>query len=194
MRSFIKSPTLLMIALLPVILMGCTNKYDEEAPFFDGLSLEYGVGAQRVIYSVHALENKKFKMVRAEKREPLSDNVEELYIKTNGQVYKSTYKGFEGKFSPIWLPIVKMKVGDTFDGGKLVERKDKWGRWNVLVVQETSVGVTHYYDLATGFLVGEEASTLRGNSKVVLINTNANISGLEKESSEEGKKPDGDNK
>ncbi len=175
MKRFKESLFLLLIISLPLILLHCT-KYKEEAPFFEGLFLEYDWGGgTREKYNVHVIDNNRFKITETRKREPLSDDVEEFLVDAYGKVYKSSYRPYKGKFSPIWIPAHKMEIGDTFDGRKLVERKDKWEKWEVLVVKDTPTGGESYFELNTGYLVGSFAKTAIGVGKIILLSTNADI-------------------
>lgn len=175
MKGFKKIIFLLLIVSLPLIFIHCT-KYKEPAPFFDGLFFEYDVGAsKRIIYNVQVLDNNQFKITETRKRRVLSDDIEELFVDAHGKVYKSTFKPYKGKFSPIWIPVHVMEIGDTFDGGYVVTRKDKWEKWEVLVIKEPVVREERYYDLNTGYWVGLFAKTPMGVITFVLVNTNADI-------------------
>ncbi len=175
MKMFNKFSFLLLIIILPLILLQCT-KYKEESPFFDGLFLEYDRGGgSRTIYNVQVLENYRFKITETRKREPLSDDVEELFVDSYGRVYKSSFEDYEGGFSPIWIPVHEMEIGDTFDDGYAVLREDTWKKWKVLVVKNPIVEEERYYDLNTGYWVGLFAKTPMGVVAFVLVNTNADI-------------------
>lgn len=175
MESFKKITFLLLIVSLPLIFMHCT-KYEEEAPFFDGLFLEYRLGGLKIIYEVEVLSNHKFKIVETEKAKVLSDDIEELFVDKYGKVYESSKKRYEGKFSPIWIPVHEIEIGDTISGGDFTAiRTDKWKGWDVLVLKADIVESENYHDLNTGFWVGSFARTAIGSGTVVLVNTNADI-------------------
>lgn len=169
-----KKGLILLFGIYLLSILSCT-KYEEEAPFFDGLFLEYRLGGLRTIYNIHVLANHKFKIIETQKARVLSDDVEELYVDAYGRVYKSSFKPYKGKFSPIWIPVHKMEIGDTFDSGYTVARKEKWEKWEVLVIKDPVVREERYFDLNTGFWVGSFARTAVGAGKIVLINTNADI-------------------
>jgi len=174
MKRFKKSLILLLIIFLPLTFLHCT-KYKELTPFFDGLFLEYRLGGLRTIYNVHVLANHKFKIIETQKARVLSDDVEELYVDAYGRVNKSSFKPYEGKFSPIWIPVHEMEIGDTFDDGYKVIRTEQWKKWKVLVIKDPVVREERYFDLNTGFWVGSFAKTAVGAGKIVLVNTNADM-------------------
>lgn len=165
-----------VLVVLSLLLLCCSERYNELAPFFDGLHLEYKFGSIQIIYSVQALDN-KFKIIERRKRSPLSDAIEEYFVDIYGKVYKSSSKDYKGKFSPIWIPAYVMQIGDTFDGVHQVIRKEQWRKWKVVVVRvPTTLGETElYYESNTGFLVGFFATMGRSEGTQVLVNTNADI-------------------
>jgi len=153
----------------------CT-KYKEPVPFFDGLFLEYaGNGRPYLIYEVSVIEGNKFKILRTDRLYKTERGKVELYVDNYGKVYKSSKKRYKGKFSPIWIPVHEMDIGDKFDGRNLVIRRDRWVKWNVLVVKDLPTGAEVYYEINTGFYVGEST---RG-TKIILSNTNADIPTIE---------------
>ncbi len=174
MESYKKNIFLFLIASLTFFFSYCTKKYNEPAPFFDGLFLEYRAGSIRRVYNIQVLDNNQFKIVETEKSKILISDVEELLVDTYGKVYESTYKEYKGKISPIWVPAHKMEIGDIFDGQTVI-RKEKWKKWEVLVIKDPTFEVERYFELNTGFWVGSFARTPIGASEVVLVNTNANI-------------------
>jgi hypothetical protein len=70
-----------------------------------------------------------------------------------------------------------MQIGDTFNGGHQVIRKEQWRKWNVVVVRvPTTLGETElYYESNTGFLVGYFGRLGKSEGTGVLVNTNADI-------------------
>ncbi len=174
MEKFKKSILLFLILPLSMMFSHCT-KYKEEAPFFDGLVLEYNAGGISYIYNVQELENSEFKIIEIEKREPLSDKIEELFVNAYGRVFKSTFKDYKGGFSPIWIPVHEIEIGDTIDGRHIAIKKDKWEKWDVMVLKDIAAEAESYYDLNTGYWVGSFAKTAVGVGKIILINTNADI-------------------
>jgi hypothetical protein len=102
-----------------------------------------------------------------------------MLVNKYGKVYQTNgRKKRIGKFSPIWIPVHKMEIGDKFDGRNLVDREDKWEKWKVLVVKDIPTGVEDYYEINTGYLVGSVAKSPRGG-KIILVNTNADIPTIE---------------
>jgi hypothetical protein len=67
-----------------------------------------------------------------------------------------------------------MKIGDTFDDGYKVLRKDRWKKWEVLVIKNPTYNEEQYFELNTGYLVG-----VKGRVEVNLVNTNADIPTVE---------------
>lgn len=165
---------ILLGSLLSLILLSC-SKYKEPAPFSGGMYLEYKVGTSIETYKILALGSKGFKIVETRQRSPLPDDVEELFVDKYGRVYKSSFEPYEGNFSPIWIPVKKLKIGDTVDGRYLVARKDRWEKWEVLVLKDKFAEAETYFDLSTGFLVGAFAKTPIGPGGYVLVDTNAPI-------------------
>jgi len=174
MEKVKKSFIILLGVVLPLIFLHCT-KYKESAPFFDGLFLEYKLGALRITYNVYVLDNNKFKIIETEKARVLSDDVEELFVDAYGRVYKSSFEDYEDGFSPIWIPANQMQIGDTFDDGYTVLREDSWKKWKVLVVKNPLIEEERYYDLNTGYWVGAFARTTRGTGEIILVDTNSGI-------------------
>ncbi|MDH4027726.1 MAG: hypothetical protein OEU95_02700 [Nitrospirota bacterium] len=166
--------SLLLLINLFLTISGCT-KYEEPAPFFDGLYLEYKLSAQaNLIYTVEAIGNDRFKIIETEKRTILNDEIVELLVDSHGIVYESHSKDYEGEFSPVWIPVHELEIGTSFDDGYTVLRKDKWKKWAVLVIKNPNVKEEQYFDINTGFLVGVKGSS--GLSyEMVLTNTNAEI-------------------
>lgn len=94
-----------------------------------------------------------------------------------GRVYKSSFKASEGRFSIIWIPVHKMEIGDTFDKS-IVLKRDRWKKWEVLVIKPNNLPMQKYYEVNTGFLVGIRYSGILargGIGELVLRDTNADI-------------------
>lgn len=166
---------------LTLILSQCT-KYKEKAPFFEGLILEYGSSGAtygRYIYEINSLDDNGFKITKKEKWKALKPKPVVMMVKANGRVYESNKKRYKNKFSPIWIPVNEMEIGDKFDDRNIVERKAKWEKWKVLVVKDTPTGGESYYDLNTGYWVGSFARTAVGSGEIVLVDTNADIPTVE---------------
>lgn len=160
---------ILIITSISVLFISACSKYDEPAPFYDGLLLEYFAGL-KIIYNVHSIENGNYKIIKTEVGEVLGDDIDDIFVDMYGKVYKSSFKDYEGKFSSIWIPVHKMEIGDTFDGGYKVLRKDRWKKWEVLVIKNPMFNEERYFELKTGYLVG-----VKGSIEVNLVKTNADI-------------------
>lgn len=159
---------------LCIFLVGCT-KYDEPAPFFDGLFLEYMVIENRTIYKFEGLGNREFKITEISKSKALGDDVEELFVDIYGKVYESSFKDYEGGFSPIWIPTIQMEIGDRFNKGYTVLRKDRWKQWDVLVIKNPLFDEEKYFDINSGYWVGAVGKGSVARYSAVLIDTNANV-------------------
>lgn len=161
-----------------LFLISCT-KYDEPAPFFDGLFLEYIEIDSKTIYKMQVLNNGKYRVIQTRKREPLNDDIEELLIDVNGKVYKSSFKDYEGGFPPIWIPAMQMEIGDKFNDGYTVLRKDRWKQWDVLVIKNPLFDEEKYFDINSGFWVGAIGKGSVAKYSAVLVDTNADIPTIE---------------
>jgi hypothetical protein len=167
--------TSLVIVFLSLI--SC-SKYEETVPFSDGLFLEYNTGGISTIFSFERLENFNYKIIETETRKPLRDKVTELFVDNYGIVYKSSFKDYEGGFSPVWIPIYAMKVGDSYDEGYKVSRKDRWKKWDVMVIKNPIIKEEQYFEINTGYLVGAKGK-FGLSYELVLVNTNADIPTVE---------------
>ena len=168
---------LFFVLSLPMMLLSC-NKYEEPTPFSDGLFLEYRVGGKKTIFNFERLENYNYKITETEIRKVLGDKVTELFVDNYGIVYKSSFKDYEGGFSPVWIPINAMKVGDSYDEGYKVSRKDRWKKWDVMVIKNPDFEEEQYFEINTGYLVGVKGKFGR-SYELVLVNTNADIPTVE---------------
>jgi hypothetical protein len=162
---------------LTVFFVRC-NKYEEVAPFTDGLFLEYRSGGMNNIYNFERLEKFNYKVTETEIRKPLSDKVIEFFVDNYGRVYKSSVKDYEGEYSPVWIPLHAMKIGDSYDGVYKVARRDQWKKWDVMVVKNPDFDEEQYFELNTGYLVGVKGE-FGLSYELVLVNTNANIPTIE---------------
>jgi len=165
---------LMLIIVINVFLTASCIKYNEVVPFFDGLYLEYIVSDLKTIFNVLSADNNKFKIVKTEVNDVLGDRVIEIFVDMHGKVYESSFKDYKGKFTSIWIPVHQMEIGDTFDDGYKVLRKDKWKNWEVLVIKNPIYNEEQYFELNTGYLVG-----VKGSVEVNLVNTNADIPTIE---------------
>ena len=181
MKRFKNTLILLLLILLPLLLLNCSEKNKEPVPFFDGLYLEYTIGNEvPEIYNITALGNNKFKIIeKTSWKGVLKDEIDEFFVDSYGKVYKSSFKNWEGSFSPVWIPIYLMQIGDTFGKGYQVVRREKWQKWNVVVVRcPLPRGLAEaeiYLESSTGFVVGKFEKMGAMETTKVLVNTNANI-------------------
>ncbi len=178
MERIKKISTVLLIIFLPLVFLHCT-KYKEPAPFFNGLFLEYEIKGKKIIFDVYAvIDNKNYKIVETEKSKVFGDETKELFVDAYGRVYKSSFKDYEGKFSPIWIPVNKIKINDTFDSGYKILRKDKWRKWDVMVIKNPDIEEERYFEVNTGYFVGTKGKFGMAY-EVVLVDTNADIPTIE---------------
>ncbi len=173
MKCLKKITLLLLIVSLQLTFWHCT-KYKEPVPFFDGMFLEYSSGHIQKIYNFQELEDLEFKIIKTEKMKALGDSITNFLVDIYGKVYESSTKGYEGKFSPIWIPVNLMEIGDSFDGKYTVLRRDRYRKWDVLVIKAIEFNVEHYFEINTGYLVGVKGIFGRA-FEYFLVNTNADI-------------------
>jgi hypothetical protein len=102
----------------------------------------------------------------------------EFFVDNYGRVYKSSVKDYEGEYSPVWIPLHAMKIGDSYDGVYKVARRDQWKKWDVMVVKNPDFDEEQYFELNTGYLVGVKGE-FGLSYELVLVNTNANIPTIE---------------
>jgi len=171
MRTFKK--VLLLFVTMSIIFLSACSKYNEPVPFFDGLFLEYNTGL-KLIFNVRSIENNNYKITETEVSEVLGDTIRDFFVDIYGKVYKSSFKDYEGKYTSIWIPVHQLKIGDAFDDGYKVLRKDTWKKWEVLVIKNPTYNEEQYFELNTGYLVG-----VKGSVEVNLVNTNADIPTIE---------------
>ena len=148
------------------MMLGC-EKYKEEAPFFDGLHLEYHGKSAIHKYKITELGN-KFKISEVIEYSILSDDEEEFIVNSHG-IRKDS-----GEFSVIWISVNELEIGDSFGGGLRVLRLDNWKGWRVMVIKGMGRHEI-FYEANTGFLVGWTASSVSGTTELVLVDTNADI-------------------
>lgn len=163
--------TLIILSL--VFLFNC-SKYKEEAPFFDGLTLEYKWGLMKKVYEVKDID-KGFRILQTRVSKGLGNKTEEFFVDEYGKVYKSTEKAYVGHFSPMWIPVNKMDVGSEYNDGFTIIKKDRWKIWDVLVSECPMSGEKTYFEANTGYLVGKKGK----GYEIYLINTNADIPTIE---------------
>lgn len=177
---------ILFLVILPALLLSCSERYKAPVPFFDGLHLAYetayysplaGVSSDKIIYDVQKLDDNHYKIMEVRKGSALKDEIDEFFVDVYGKVYKSSDKDYRKEFSPIWIPAYLMQIGDLVGEGYQVVGKDKWEKWNVVVVRSPApLGkVEFYYESNTGLLVGLFVEFAGHTAKQVLVNTNADI-------------------
>jgi hypothetical protein len=165
---------LLLIYCINIGLFVSCAKYDETAPFFNELTLEYEIGEIKRVFNFNIIDNNNFKIIRTDVDDVLGNSFIEMFVDAYGKVYKSSSSKYEGNFTSIWIPVHQMKIGDTFDDGYKVLRKDRWKKWEVLVIKNPTYNEEQYFELNTGYLVG-----VKGRVEVNLVNTNADIPTVE---------------
>jgi hypothetical protein len=179
MKRFKYCFALIFIISLTLLLLHCSEQYKEPAPFFDGLYLEYTFDNNiPEIYNITALGDNRFKIIKKTSwKGVFKDDIKEFFVDAYGRVYKSSSKAYPGGFSPIWIPVYVMQIGDTFGDGYQLVRKDKWQKWNVVVVKcPSSLGeVELYLESSSGFRVGDFVRLGAIETTTVLVNTNAKI-------------------
>jgi len=148
---------IILIILSQLIFVYCSEN-KELAPFLDGDAFEYKSNNIRVLYKVHTHDDGTFKITKTEKYRALQDKIEEFFLNPYGIVYKSTLDKYKGNFSPLWIPINTINIGDTFNSGYSAERKTRWKHWEVIVIKNPRVNEERFYEVNTGYFVG-----LRGN-------------------------------
>ncbi len=166
--------TALLAIFLFLIFIGCA-KYKEEAPFEDGMYFEYRYGTLNKTYNINHLDDNNFKIVETDSFYKATEGKLEMLVDSYGKVYECRKKRYKGKFSPIWIPVHDMEIGDEYDKRERVDRIDKWEKWEVLVIKDIPTGAENYYELKTGYFVGSEARSLVGSGKKILEATNADI-------------------
>ena len=163
-----------------LLLTHCSN-YKEHVPFSDGLHFEYQTKINRSIYidkyDIQRLEKGNFKITQMSFSDvrPGREDIETFHVNAYGRVYKTSRKAYDGIFSPIWIPVNTLRVGDKYDDGFTILRRDKWKGWDVLVSKNPLFEMETYFDQHTGFMVGAFIKSGAGSSDLVLVNTNAGI-------------------
>ena len=127
------------VIFLFLFLAGCSNKPKELAPFFDGLFLKYTRESsikREIAFNVEALSDGEFQIIETATPKLIGDKIDKMQVDRFGRVYKSTFEPYEGKFSPIWIPVTKLKINGKFDGRKKLVRIEPWREWEVAVVKD----------------------------------------------------------
>jgi len=181
--------------------LGCQQS-NEPAPFFDGFYLKYGevlakspkpedvIWTREICYIFEKLEDGNFHVkqeVHTRRGERLQQGLEpipypqvgdDLTIDKSGIVLKGGdgMNFIDGYPSYLWLPPNKRKKGADLFKVKVawrVEEKKKWEKWEVWPVRMLTQDDMRYYDVNTGFLVGEEH--MGGKWKTTLQDTNLDV-------------------
>ncbi len=153
MKAYKQLLFVLLFTFCLTFFLSCTND-NEPAPFFDGLYLKYDANRIQYLYHFKETENYQYTIVKTEQRKPLNDKTTEFHVDTYGKVSKSSNGKFEGKLSPVWIPVKKIEVGDHIDGKYKVLRNEQYKKWNVWVLKTIEFDVEHYFEIMTGYLVG----------------------------------------
>ena len=130
-------------------------------------------------YEIESVENNKFHVIEKDIPMYFKSDKKEYTLNRWGRVIKKSSGKFTEGFSSIWLPVKKMKIGDNFDDGYTVVRRDRWKKWEVLVVKDSLFGGERYFDINTGFWVGLSVKSGMGGATFVLVDTNADIPVIE---------------
>jgi hypothetical protein len=193
---------LFLLALSYFLLtLGCQQR-SEPAPFFDGLYLKYGevfsksskpediIWTREIGYTFKKLEDGNFHVTQGVKTKrgkrlkkelepiPYPQIGEDLTVDKKGIVLKGGdgMNFINGYLSCLWLPPDKRKEGADLFKIKImwrVEEKTRWEGWEVWPVKMLTQDDMRYYDVNTGFLVGEEH--MRGKWKTILQDTNLDV-------------------
>ncbi|MEN8263008.1 MAG: hypothetical protein ABFR82_06055 [Nitrospirota bacterium] len=179
-----KQKNILGVLLFLILLMTGLHikglyQYRENPPFFEGLFLKYefmnSAGESFNYYEIESYENNRFHMIEKDAPVFSEKDKKEYTLNRWGRVIKKKRGRFSEGFSSIWIPVNKMEIGDNFDNGYTVVRRDKWRQWEVLVVKDSLFGGERYFDINTGFWVGLSVTTGMGGATFVLVDTNADI-------------------
>ena len=193
--KFARNLSLFLGISLTLLFLNCT-KYEEEAPFFDGLYLKYYevfsnseeskdiIWTREIEYRFKQLESENFnisQIVNTKRGKRLDKKLEtpsfpqvgnDLIIDGKGIVLKSevNFNFPEGMLSYLWLPSDKRKEGPEMI--KMIRKVEERTRWEGLEVWPVKgiLGDMHYYDADTGYLVGSE--NISGKLKMRIIDTN----------------------
>jgi hypothetical protein len=175
----INNRLLLVNIAISALLLSC-SRYEEQAPFSDGLYFKYyGNGRPYLTFSVETLDDKNYKVTRDDAFKKSKVGITEMYVDSNGIVYKSSKNRFEDKFSPIWIPVNEIKIGDEIYNGDIATRKDRWKSWEVLVIKKIDSNTERYFDINTGYWVGLFGTGARGAVTIELVETNVDIPTVE---------------
>jgi hypothetical protein len=182
-------------------ILGCQQS-SEPAPFFDGLYLTYGevlakspkpedvIWTREIRYTFNKIEDGNFYVkqeVHTRRGKRLKQELEptsypqvgnDLFIDKFGIVLKGGdgMNFVDGYLSYLWLPPDKRKKRADLFKLKVawrVEEKKKWEGWEVWPVRMLTQDDMRYYDVNTGFLVGEEH--MGGRWETTLLDTNIDV-------------------
>lgn len=197
-----KKAVIVFIVLAGCLSTLACQQSDEPAPFFDGLYLKYGevlakspkpedvIWNREIRYIFEKLEDGNFHVtqeVHTRRGKRLEQELEpipypqvgdDLTIDKSGVVLKGGdgMNFIEGYLSYLWLPPDKRKKGADLFKVKVawrVEEKKQWESCEVWSVRTLTQDDIRYYDVNTGFLVGEEH--MGGRWKMILQDTNLDV-------------------
>ena len=163
---------ILFLILIPTIFIIHCSKYNELAPLHGDELFEYKYNNIIITFSVHSTDNNGFKITRTEHYRGLNDKTDELLVDKYGVVKKSTSNKYIGKYSPLWIPVNSMNIGDKFNDGFSILRKEKWKDWEVFVIKNPKINEERYFEATYGYFVGAKGKVNR-NYELILTNTNA---------------------
>lgn len=164
-----------------IVTHGCSREVNNEiaidAHFIDGQFFEYEVETIRSTGEI-GIDKSAYKIVNSKLDEYIIyyyrfDNLFTEYIVGKDGKVKEAISYYPKKkhvtignnvYSPLWLPTKNLNIGDRINGVNIINRKDIWGDWNVLVL-EGGDGYLEYFDYETGYFVG---STNVTNTKLLI--------------------------
>lgn len=188
-----KTKTYFMILLSVMVVLaiseGCSENTREggksaKAPFSDGLYFKYDVigssGAHgHQTYTVESIKAETYK-ITMENYTHIPDGRQLLVmdrifiVDENGIVKGCELRSYKGGYSPLWLPVGRLKVGEYLrDAGMKVFEKTTWKGWEAYRISDKPDSINFYYELDQGFLVGTGGTGLRLD--LTLIENNAGI-------------------
>jgi hypothetical protein len=166
-------PSFQFASFLLILMVICQcSKSTEKAPFFDGLYLEYKALDTMQRYEFTSVDENEFKLVKDTDYGGGKPDHDEYVVDKYGIVKKADNDGKEGYYSSAWIPVGKLKVGDTFGDGFSIVRTEKWKNWDVLVVKPPFGDVEIYYDNLYGFKLGQAGMSATRKVEFVLTKTN----------------------
>jgi hypothetical protein len=171
-----------LLAALSFLVPACGDG-DEEAPFRDGMHLQYefGIGVDAALIDVHVKKDGDEHWaieIQAvddeEEREPTTIRVDRFGKTPSGNVARLLGP-------PLWLPPGMREAGEAVvdDGSLSIRTKGKtWNGYDVLVAGGAAgLGMVEwYFHKDTGFLVGTYAESMGSAMQMKLVKSN--VAGL----------------